>query len=166
MARYKVVLTGDPVLRRIAHPVKEVNDNIKKLMNNMAETMYHAKGVGLAAPQVGISKRVIVVDIGEGLFKLVNPEIVASSGIQDGAEGCLSLPDVVGNVKRSERVTVKALDENGDEVTIEATGYLARAFQHEIDHLNGILFVDYLSPLKRQRIKEKLVKYKKQIAKQ
>ena len=149
MARYKVVLTGDPVLRRIAHPVKEVNDNIKKLMNNMAETMYHAKGVGLAAPQVGISKRVIVVDIGEGLFKLVNAEIVASSGIQDGAEGCLSLPDVVGNVKRSERVTVKALDENGDEVTIEATGYLARAFQHEIDHLNGIIFTDKATAIER-----------------
>ena len=149
MARYKVVLTGDPVLRRIAHPVKEVNDNIKKLLNNMAETMYHAKGVGLAAPQVGISKRVIVVDIGEGLFKLVNPEIVSSSGIQDGAEGCLSLPDVVGNVKRSERVTVKALDENGDEVTIEATGYLARAFQHEIDHLNGIIFTDKATAIER-----------------
>lgn len=149
MARYKVVLTGDPVLRRIAHPVKEVNDNIKKLMNNMAETMYHAKGVGLAAPQVGISKRVIVVDIGEGQFKLANPEIVSSSGIQDGAEGCLSVPDVVGNVKRSERVTVKALDENGDEVTIEASGYLARAFQHEIDHLNGIIFTDKATAIER-----------------
>lgn len=149
MARYKVVLAGDPVLRRIAHPVKEVNENIKKLLDNMAETLYHAKGVGLAAPQVGISKRVIVVDIGEGLFKLVNPEIVASSGIQDGAEGCLSLPDVVGNVKRSERVTVKALDENGDEVTIEATGYLARAFQHEIDHLNGIIFTDKATAIER-----------------
>ena len=149
MARYKIVLAGDPVLRRIAHPVKEVNDNIKKLLDNMAETLYHAKGVGLAAPQVGISKRVIVVDIGEGLFKLVNPEIVASSGIQDGAEGCLSLPDVVGNVKRSERVTVKALDENGDEVTIEASGYLARAFQHEIDHLNGIIFTDKATAIER-----------------
>lgn len=149
MARYKVVLAGDPVLRRIAHPVKEVNENIKKLLDNMAETLYHAKGVGLAAPQVGISKRVIVVDIGEGLFKLVNPEIVASSGIQDGAEGCLSLPDVVGNVKRSERVTVKALDENGDEVTIEASGYLARAFQHEIDHLNGIIFTDKATAIER-----------------
>lgn len=149
MARYKVVLTGDPVLRCIAHPVKEVNDNIKKLMNNMAETMYHAKGVGLAAPQVGISKRVIVVDIGEGLFKLANPEIVSSSGIQDGAEGCLSVPDVVGNVKRSEHVKVKALNEDGDEVTIEASGYLARAFQHEIDHLNGIIFTDKATAIER-----------------
>lgn len=149
MARYKVVLAGDPVLRRIAHPVKEVNENIKKLLDNMAETLYHAKGVGLAAPQVGISKRVIVVDIGEGLFKLVNPEIVASSGIQDGAEGCLSVPDVVGNVKRSERVTVKALNEDGDEVTIDASGYLARAFQHEIDHLNGIIFTDKATAIER-----------------
>lgn len=149
MARYKVVLTGDPVLRRISHPVKEVNDNIRKLMDNMAETMYHAKGVGLAAPQVGISKRVIVVDIGEGLFKLANPEIIASSGIQDGAEGCLSVPDVIGNVKRSERVKVKALNEDGDEVTIEASGYLARAFQHEIDHLNGIIFTDKATAIER-----------------
>lgn len=149
MARYKVVLAGDPVLRRIAHPVKEVNENIKKLLDNMAETLYHAKGVGLAAPQVGISKRVIVVDIGEGLFKLVNPEIVSSSGIQDGAEGCLSVPDVVGNVKRSEHVKVKALNEDGDEVTIEASGYLARAFQHEIDHLNGIIFTDKATAIER-----------------
>lgn len=149
MARYKVVLTGDPVLRRIAHPVKEVNDNIKKLLNNMAETMYHAKGVGLAAPQVGISKRVIVVDIGEGLYKLVNPEIVASSGIQDGPEGCLSVPEVIGDVKRSEHVTVKALDENGEAVSIEASGFLARAFQHEIDHLNGILFTDKATAIER-----------------
>ena len=136
-------------MRRISHPVKEVNDNIRKLMDNMAETMYHAKGVGLAAPQVGISKRVIVVDIGEGLFKLANPEIVASSGIQDGAEGCLSVPDVIGNVKRSERVKVKALNEDGDEVTIEASGYLARAFQHEIDHLNGIIFTDKATAIER-----------------
>lgn len=144
MARYKVVIAGDPVLRRISHPVKEVNENIKKLLNNMAETMYYAKGVGLAAPQVGISKRVIVVDIGDGLFKLVNPEIISSSGIQDGPEGCLSVPNIVGNVKRSEHIKVKALNENGDEVVIDASGYLARAFQHEIDHLNGILFIDHI----------------------
>ena len=148
MARYKVVLTGDPVLRRIAHPVKEVNDNIKKLMNNMAETMYHAKGVGLAAPQVGISKRVIVVDIGEGLFKLVNPEIVASSGIQDGAEGCLSVPDVVGNVKRSEHVKVKALNEDGDEVTIEASGYLRAP-----SSTRSIISTASFSPTKPPRLK-------------
>lgn len=149
MARYKVVIAGDPVLRRISHPVKEVNENIKKLLDNMAETMYYAKGVGLAAPQVGISKRVIVVDIGEGLFKLVNPEIISSSGIQDGPEGCLSVPNIVGNVKRSEHIKVKALNENGDEVVIEASGYLARAFQHEIDHLNGIIFTDKATEIER-----------------
>lgn len=149
MARYKVVLTGDPVLRRVSHPVKEVNDNIRKLMENMAETMYNAKGVGLAAPQVGINKRVIVVDIGEGLYKLVNPEIVSSSGIQDGPEGCLSVPNVIGNVKRSEHIKVKALDENGNIVTIEASGFLARAFQHEIDHLNGIIFTDKATAIER-----------------
>ena len=149
MARYKVVIAGDPVLRRISHPVKEVNENIKKLLNNMAETMYYAKGVGLAAPQVGISKRVIVVDIGDGLFKLVNPEIISSSGIQDGPEGCLSVPNIVGNVKRSEHIKVKALNENGDEGGIDASGYLARAFQHEIDHLNGIIFTDKATEIER-----------------
>lgn len=149
MARYKVVIAGDPVLRRISHPVKEVNENIKKLLNNMAETMYYAKGVGLAAPQVGISKRVIVVDIGDGLFKLVNPEIISSSGIQDGPEGCLSVPNIVGNVKRCEHIKVKALNENGDEVVIDASGYLARAFQHEIDHLNGIIFTDKATEIER-----------------
>lgn len=149
MARYKVVLTGDPVLRRVSHPAKEVNDSIRKLMENMAETMYNAKGVGLAAPQVGINKRVIVVDIGEGLYKLVNPEIVSSSGIQDGPEGCLSVPNVIGNVKRSEHIKVKALDENGNIVIIEASGFLARAFQHEIDHLNGIIFTDKATAIER-----------------
>lgn len=142
MARYKVVLTGDPVLRKISRPVKEVNDHIKRLMDNMAETMYHAKGVGLAAPQVGYSKRVIVVDIGDGLYKLANPEIIQSSGLQDGPEGCLSVPGTIGDVKRSENVTVRALNENNEEVTIEASGFKARAFQHEIDHLNGIIFTD------------------------
>ncbi|MDO4280851.1 MAG: peptide deformylase [Peptococcaceae bacterium] len=142
MARYKVVLTGDPVLRKISKPVKEVNDHIKRLMDNMAETMYHAKGVGLAAPQVGYSKRVIVVDIGDGLYKLANPEIIHSSGLQDGPEGCLSVPGTIGDVKRSENVTVRALNENNEEVTIEASGFKARAFQHEIDHLNGIIFTD------------------------
>ena len=149
MARYRVVLTGDPVLRKISHPVKEVNDNIKKLMANMAETMYSAKGVGLAAPQVGISKRVIVVDVGDGLYQLANPEVIASSGLQDGPEGCLSVPDIVGDVKRSEHVTVKALNEAGEEVTIDASGFKARAFQHEIDHLNGILFTDKATNIER-----------------
>lgn len=149
MARYKVVLNGDPVLRRISRPVKEVNDSIRKLMDNMAETMYYSHGVGLAAPQVGINKRVIVVDVGDGLYKMVNPEVVSSSGIQDGPEGCLSVPNIIGNVKRSEHVKVKALDENGEEMVIEASGYKARAFQHEIDHLNGIIFTDKATDIER-----------------
>lgn len=149
MARYKVVLNGDPVLRKISRPVKEVNDNIRKLLANMAETMYHEKGVGLAAPQVGINKRVIVVDVGDGLYKLVNPEIISSSGIQDGPEGCLSVPNIVGNVKRSEHVQVKALNENGENILLEASGFKARAFQHEIDHLNGIIFTDKATELER-----------------
>lgn len=149
MARYKVVLNGDPVLRRISRPVKEVNDSIRKLMDNMAETMYYSHGVGLAAPQVGINKRVIVVDVGDGLYKMVNPEVVSSSGIQDGPEGCLSVPNIIGNVKRSEHVKVKALDENGEEMVIEASGFKARAFQHEIDHLNGIIFTDKATDIER-----------------
>lgn len=149
MARYKVVLNGDPVLRRISRPVKEVNDSIRKLLDNMAETMYYSHGVGLAAPQVGINKRVIVVDVGDGLYKMVNPEVVSSSGIQDGPEGCLSVPNIIGNVKRSEHVKVKALDENGEEMVIEALGFKARAFQHEIDHLNGIIFTDKATDIER-----------------
>ena len=149
MARFKVVVYGDPVLRRISKPVREVNDHIKKLLNNMAETMYYSKGVGLAAPQVGINKRVIVVDVGDQLYKLVNPEIIASSGIQDGPEGCLSVPGTMGNVKRSENVKLKALNENNEEVIIEASGFKARAFQHEIDHLNGIIFTDKATNIER-----------------
>lgn len=150
MGRYKVVENGDPVLRKIAAPVKEVNDNIKRLMANMAETMYYSHGVGLAAPQVGISKRVIVVDIGEGLFKLANPEIIASEGTQDGPEGCLSVPQVYGNVKRHYKIKVSALNENGEQIEIDAEGYLARALQHEIDHLNGILFIDKATDLEKE----------------
>ena len=149
MARYNIVITGDPVLRKISKPVKDVTDSIRKLLDNMAETMYHSKGVGLAAPQVGFSKRVIVVDVGDGLYKMVNPEIIASSGLQDGPEGCLSVPNTIGNVKRSEKVTVRALNENGEEIIIEANGFKARAFQHEIDHLNGIIFVDKATDIER-----------------
>jgi peptide deformylase len=150
MARYNVVREGDPVLRRISKPVKEVNANIVKLMNNMAETMYHSHGVGLAAPQVGINKRVIVVDVGEGLIKLANPEIIKTHGIQNGPEGCLSIPGLYGNVKRSNYVKIRALDENNEEVTITAKGFEARALQHEMDHLDGILFIDKATDLERE----------------
>lgn len=150
MGRYNVVREGDPVLRRISKPVKEVNANIVKLMNNMAETMYYSHGVGLAAPQVGINKRVIVVDVGERLIKLANPELIKTHGIQNGPEGCLSIPGIYGNVKRSNYVKIRALDENNQEVTITAKGFEARALQHEMDHLDGILFIDKATDLERE----------------
>ncbi len=147
MARYNIVVKGDAVLRKEAKPVREVNDNIKKLMKNMAETMYHANGVGLAAPQVGISKRVIVVDVGDGLMSLANPVILETKGMQNGPEGCLSVPGYTGNVLRANNIIVTALNEKGEDVTINAEGFKARALQHEIDHLNGILFTDKATEL-------------------
>ncbi|NPV29785.1 MAG: peptide deformylase [Firmicutes bacterium] len=142
MAVYKIVELGDPVLREKARPVPEVNNNIRKLLANLAETMYAAKGVGLAAPQIGISKRVIVVDVGEGLWELINPEIVSRQGEEIGVEGCLSIPGVAGEVKRAARVVVKGWGRDGNQVEIRASGLGARALQHEIDHLDGILFID------------------------
>lgn len=145
MAIRIIVKDPDPVLREVAKPVKEVTPNIRKLLRDMAETMYDAGGVGLAAPQVGISKRVIVVDPRDeetGLIGMVNPEIVEAEGEQLGPEGCLSIPGLNGEVKRHMRIKVKGLDENGEPLVIDAEGYLARIFQHEIDHLDGILFTD------------------------
>lgn len=149
MAIYKIVEAGDDVLRETARRVTKLGDNIDKLLNNMRDTMYANKGVGLAAPQIGISKRVIVVDVGEGLVELVNPEIVDAQGSQTGTEGCLSIPGVVGEVTRAERVKVSGLDRKGNNVEIDARGFFARALQHEIDHLNGILFIDKANNLKK-----------------
>lgn len=142
MAIFKIVTKEDPVLRRKAKAVAKVDERIQKLMDNMAETMAQAKGVGLAAPQVGISKRVIVVNVGDQLYAIANPEIVEHSGIQDGPEGCLSCPGMAGQVRRAQRIRLEGFDRNGDRISIDAEGYLARAFQHEIDHLNGVLFID------------------------
>lgn len=142
MAVYKVVEIGDPVLKEIAKPIGEITPNVLKLLENMADTMYAYDGVGLAAPQIGVSKRAIVVDVGEGLIELINPEIVDITGEERDVEGCLSIPGVQGEVVRAKKVTVKGLNRFGKEVTITAEGLLARAFQHEIDHLNGILFVE------------------------
>ena len=142
MAVYRIIENGDEVLREKAIEVKSVTPNIIKLLNNMRDTMYANKGVGLAAPQIGVSKRVIVVDVGEGLIELINPSIIEASGQLTDTEGCLSLPDVVGDVKRAAKVRVKGLNRNGAEIEIRAEGYAARAFQHEIDHLEGILFID------------------------
>lgn len=144
MAIRVIVKHPDPVLREKAKPVPKITPSIQKLLTDMAETMYDAPGVGLAAPQVGILKRVIVIDVGDehGLIEMVNPEIIESSGEQFGPEGCLSIPGLQGDVRRKERVKVKGWNRNGEDIVIEAEGYLARAFQHEIDHLNGVLYID------------------------
>lgn len=144
MAIRIIVKEPDEVLHKRAKEVTKITPNVQKLLDDMADTMYDAEGVGLAAPQVGILKRLIVVDAGDehGLIKMINPEIVESEGEQFGPEGCLSIPGWNGDVRRAEKVTVKGLDREGNELVVTGTGLLARAFQHEIDHLNGVLFTD------------------------
>ncbi|WP_025692574.1 peptide deformylase [Paenibacillus zanthoxyli] len=144
MAIRLIVKEPDEVLHKIAKAVAKITPNVQKLLDDMADTMYDAEGVGLAAPQVGILKRLIVVDADEehGLIKMINPEIIQSEGEQFGPEGCLSIPGINGDVRRAETVTVRGLDREGNEITITGSGLLARAFQHEIDHLNGVLFTD------------------------
>lgn len=132
----------DDILRKKSKPVDKIDDRIITLLDDMAETMYHADGVGLAAPQVGILKRIIVIDIGEGLIELINPEIIWEKGEQDGEEGCLSIPGYSARVKRPAQVKVKGLNRKGEEIEIVGKGLLARALCHEIDHLDGILFID------------------------
>ena len=134
----------DPVLRKISRPVKEVTPKIVTLIDDMLDTMYEAMGVGLAAPQVGILKRIVVIDIGEGPIVLINPEILETSGSQTGQEGCLSLPGQAGIVTRPNYVKVRALDENGEPYEFEGTELLARAVCHECDHLDGIMYVRYV----------------------
>ncbi|OPZ88588.1 MAG: Peptide deformylase [Firmicutes bacterium ADurb.Bin419] len=136
----------DEVLRKRSKPVEKIDKRLIGLIDDMLETMYFSNGVGLAAPQVGILKRIIVVDVGEGAIKLINPELIEAEGEQQDFEGCLSVPGIIGKVKRPEKVKVKALDEKGDAIMIEGTGLLARAFCHEIDHLEGILFIDKIIP--------------------
>lgn len=146
MAVKKIVLVPDPILRKKSKPVPKITGNILKLLDNMADTMYDAGGVGLAAPQIGILKRVIVIDTreedGPGLIEMINPEILEAKGSQTGPEGCLSIPGINGEVERRSYVKVKGLDRNGNEQIIEAENFLATVFQHEIDHLEGILFTD------------------------
>ncbi|HHV62649.1 MAG TPA: peptide deformylase [Firmicutes bacterium] len=133
---------GDPILRRVALPVLKITREMDALIENMLETMYAAEGVGLAAPQVGIGCRAIVVDVGQGPVALFNPEIIHATGSVTEREGCLSIPGVFGMVPRAERVLVRGLDRHGEETRIEASGLFSRALQHEIDHLDGILFID------------------------
>ncbi|APH15003.1 peptide deformylase [Clostridium sporogenes] len=133
---------GDELLRKKSRKIEKIDDRILTLLEDMVETMYSAEGVGLAAPQVGILKRVVVIDVGEGLIKLINPEIIETEGSQKDVEGCLSVPGEQGEVERPYKVKVKALNEKGEEIVLEGEELLARAFCHEIDHLDGVLFVD------------------------
>jgi len=162
MAILEINEYGEPVLREKALPVKEVTPEILNIIKDMAETMYADSGVGLAAPQVGVSKRIIIIDGEEdGLIVLINPMIVKSEGEVVAEEGCLSVPGIYSQVKRSSKVTVKALNENGDPIEITKEGLAARALQHEIDHLDGILFIDRIGRMERQILLNKLKKKKK-----
>ncbi len=142
MALLPIRTVGDDVLREKAKPVDKVTKKRKKLIKDMIETMYDADGIGLAAPQIGVSERIIVVDVGEGPFALFNPDIMGKDGEAIDVEGCLSVPEKKGYVKRAAKVVVEGLDEDEKFVRIEAEGLLARCLQHEIDHLEGILFID------------------------
>lgn len=154
MAVFKIVELGDEILKEKAKPVKTVNANINKLLNNLADTLYSAKGAGLAAPQIGISKRVIVVDIGEGLHEMINPEVISSSGQEAALEGCLSIPDIIGDVTRAASVKISYMDRHSKGKVLTAKGMLARALQHEIDHLEGILFIDRAVNIRKMKQKE------------
>ena len=142
MALRKIRLQGDEVLAKVSRPVEKMTPRIHDLIGDMLETMYDAMGVGLAAPQVGMLKRIVVIDIGEGPIVLINPEILETSGEQTGDEGCLSVPGKCGQVTRRYYVKVRALDEDMNEFEMEGEGLLARAFCHEIDHLDGKMYVD------------------------
>ena len=142
MALRKIRLEGDPILRKKSRPVEEMNERIKTLLDDMVETMNDAQGVGLAAPQVGVLRRVLIIDVGDGPIKIINPEIVEEEGSYIDIEGCLSIPDKAGKVERPERVKIKYLNENWEESVLEGTELLAKAICHEIDHLDGILYTD------------------------
>ena len=144
MALRQIRIMGDEKLEKVCRPLKQVTDRDRELIQDMLDTMYDANGVGLAAPQVGVLKRIVVIDIGEGPIVMVNPEILETSGSQTGQEGCLSLPGKAGIVTRPDHVKVKALDENMEEFVLEGTGLLARAICHECDHLDGIMYVRYV----------------------
>lgn len=166
MAVLEIRKYPDEVLKKKAEPVNNINGDLQKLIDSMIETMYKANGVGLAAPQVGVSKKLIVVDTSArqentSLIVLINPEIISSEGDILSEEGCLSLPGFITTLKRSEKVFVRGLDRKGNPVEIEATGLLGRALQHEIDHLQGVLLIDRISPLKRELFRRKYLKSRK-----
>jgi peptide deformylase len=153
----------EDVLKEKALAVDMAEKGLQRLIDNMIETMYASAGIGLAAPQVGVKKRVIVVDVGsreEGqpLIVLINPEIILAEGLVESEEGCLSVPQYIAHIKRAERIIIRGLDREGKPLEIEATGLLARAFQHEIDHLDGVLIIDRISVIKREFFKKRYIK--------
>jgi peptide deformylase len=161
MAILEILHFPDPRLRTRAHPVQAVDDSVRRLVDDMFETMYAAPGIGLAAMQVNDPRRVVVIDVSEDRSQprcFINPEVIARDGEEEMEEGCLSVPGVYEAVRRAERIRVRALDRDGNPFELDADGLLAVCIQHEIDHLDGKLFVDYLSTLKRQRIRKKLEK--------
>ena len=158
-------LYGDSILRRKCREVEEMSEDIQKLIDNMAKLMYKNKGLGLAAPQVGILKRVIVADVGDGLVSLVNPKILWRQGKDTMLEGCLSIPGINLEIKRSKEVIVEGLNKEGEKVQLGAVGLLARVLQHEIDHLDGILIVDRVPKKRIKQIKEELEKIKRMVQK-
>lgn len=165
MALLDVLQFPNPRLRKKAVPVTAIDDSIRQLASDMLETMYAENGIGLAATQVNVQKRVVVIDLSENRdqpMTLINPEILSSDGTEQMQEGCLSVPGYFDLVERAERIRMRYQDLNGDNIELETDGLLAVCVQHEIDHLNGKLFIDYLSPLKRQRLKKKLEKQEKQ----
>jgi len=161
MARLEILVYPDPRLRQQAAPVAQVDADIRQLVDSMAETMYQAPGIGLAAVQVNVPKRIVVIDISEQrnqLHVFINPEIVRSEGDQESEEGCLSVPGIFAPVSRAQKIRVSALGRDGKPFTLDAEGLLAVCIQHEIDHLEGKVFVDYLSRMKQERIRKKLKK--------
>ena len=171
MSQRKIVIEPDPILRKKSEPLEKVDDEIRELLDDMLETMYAAPGIGLAAVQVGILKRIIVIDISKDKEKksplfLINPEIISKSKKTSVyEEGCLSLPGHFAEIERPAECQIKFVDYNGKEKELMANGLLATCIQHEVDHLNGVLFIDYLSKLKKDMIIKKLIKHKKELNK-
>lgn len=165
MAALPILEFPDPRLRIKATPVTVVDDELRRLIDSMFETMYAAPGIGLAATQVNVHKRVLVIDISQDRDQplvLINPEIIAREGVEESEEGCLSVPGIYDKVSRAERIKVRTLTRTGEQIEMQADGLLAVCIQHEMDHLEGKLFVDYLSELKRTRIRKKLEKERKE----
>lgn len=151
MAVLEIKKAGDAVLKEICKPIEKIDKRLKKMLDDMADTMYEADGVGLAAPQVGLPLRMAVIDVGEGLLEMINPVIVERTGSEKDTEGCLSVPDIYGEVERSASVTVEFLNRRNKTQRLKADKLLARAIQHELDHLDGVLFIDKAESLQKGR---------------